>query len=290
MINKIVYLFGESIKSLWRTKLPSIVSSMAISVGLIVISLSYLLFINVDSTVLDFKNNYKIEVFFDKDLNNKNAIKVFNKILLINGVEEGMFIDKNKAASIFKKEFDENIENIIGFNPLPMGGIYYISEEFRDHSSIQNIIREIKKNRSVDSVLYEKDLIIKFDRFVKNILAIIFVISFFIILVAVFFVSNTILIIIYSKKEDILILKLLGASNYFIKIPYYLEGMYHGIIGSIISISFLYLFYDFFNSISIYTFKIQSIDFLQLSLVNILLGVILGFLGSSKALSSYVED
>ena len=77
---------------------------------------------------------------------------------------------------------------------------------------------------------------------------------------------------------------------YFIKIPYYLEGVYHGIIGSVISISFLYLFYDFFNSISIYTFKIQSIDFLQLSLVNILLGIILGFLGSSKALSSYVED
>ena len=290
MINKIVYLFGESFKSLWRTKLPSIVSSMAISVGLIVISFAYLLFINVDNTVIDFKNSYKIEVFFNDNLSNQKAIKVFNKILLINGIEEGAFIDKDEAASIFKEEFNENIENIVGSNPLPMGGIYYISEQFRDYLSIKNIIKEIERNKNIDSVLYEKDLIIKFDRFVKNILAIIFIISFFIILVAIFFVSNTILIIIYSKKEDIAILKLLGASNYFIRMPYYLEGIYHGVIGALISILFLYLFYDFFSSISLYTLRVQSVDFLHLSLVNILLGVMLGFLGSSKALSSYVKD
>ena len=138
--------------------------------------------------------------------------------------------------------------------------------------------------------MYEKDAIIKFDRLLTNIMVFIFAISFFIALVVVFFVSNTILLVIYSKKEDIQTYKLLGASNFFIKIPYLLEGIIHGIIGAVISLLFLFLLYNFFQYFLSSFLNIRSYDFIMVILLNFLLGMFLGFLGSSKALSSYVKD
>ena len=105
MINKIIYLTNEGFRSLWRTKVPSMVSSLAISVSLIIVSITYCLYVNFEYMILDFKDNYKIEVFFNEDVNKNQCINSFNDILLLNGIEKGTFIDKKLAAEIFKKNF-----------------------------------------------------------------------------------------------------------------------------------------------------------------------------------------
>ena len=291
LINKIIYLINEGFRSLWRTKVPSIVSSLAISVSLIIVSITYCLYVNFEYMILDFKDNYKIEVFFNEDINKEECINSFNEILLLNGIEKGIFIDKELAAEIFKKNFDEDIIEVIGRNPLPMSAVYDISETSRNYKSINEIIKNIDKNKNVESAIYEKDVIMQFDRIIKNILAFIFIISFLIILVAVFFVSNTILIIIYSKKKDIEILKLLGASNLFIKFPYYLEGIFQGILGSFISLILLCLLYSILNYLSFTNYmNLTIINSTNVIALNFFFGILLGFLGSSKALSSYVKN
>ena len=291
MFNKFLYLFNEGLLSLWRTKVPSIVSSLAISVSLIIVSITYSLYLNFEYIITDFKDSYKIEVFFNDDLSKKNCIQSFNDILLINGIDKGQFIDKDMAANKFKREFKEDINDVIGRNPLPMGAIYDISDDSRDYNSIKFIIDKIEKNINVESIIYEKDAMIQFDNFIKNILAFIFIISFLIILVAVFFVSNTILIIIYSKKRDIEILKLLGASNQFIKFPYYLEGIFQGVTGSLISLIILTLFYNILDYLSFSNYiYLDSVNSANMIILNFSFGVLLGFLGSSKALSSYVKN
>ena len=291
MFNKFLYLFNEGLLSLWRTKVPSIVSSLAISVSLIIVSITYSLYLNFEYMITDFKDSYKIEVFFNDDLSKKNCIESFNNILLINGIDKGQFIDKDMAANKFKREFQEDINDVIGRNPLPMSAIYDISKDSRDYNSIKSIVNEIEKNINVESISYEKDAMIQFDSLIKNILAFVFVISLLIILVAVFFVSNTILIIIYSKKRDIEILKLLGASNQFIKFPYYLEGIFQGIIGSLISLIILALFYNILEYLSLSNYiYLDSVNSTNMIVLNFSFGMLLGFLGSSKALSSYVKN
>ena len=290
MINKFLFLLQESLNSLIRTKIPTMVSSLAIAMSLLIISISYCLYITFQDFTLEFKDRYAVEVFFEDNLSEKEAILEFNNILLMDKIEEGVFINKLEAANIFKEQFDEDIINILGENPLPFSAIYTIAELHRDYKSIQKIIDEIELLSSVDVALYEKDAIIKFDRLLTNIMVFIFAISFFIALVVVFFVSNTILLVIYSKKEDIQTYKLLGASNFFIKIPYLLEGIIHGIIGAVISLLFLFLLYNFFQYFLSSFLNIRSYDFIMVILLNFLLGMFLGFLGSSKALSSYVKD
>ena len=290
MTNKFIFLLQESLISIVRTKVPSIVASLAIGVSLLVLSVAYCLFISFENLTLKFKDRYTIEVFFLEEIKEGDAVKEFNKILLFDGIEEGVFIDKTQAAKIFKKEFDEDILNILGSNPLPFSAIYTISDKHRDYSSIKGITQQIEYLASVDAAVYEKDAIIKFDKLIKNIIAFIFAISFFIVTVVVFFVSNTILLVIYSKKEDIEISKLLGASNLFVKIPYLIEGMIYGMVGAIVSIFLLYLLYgltDYFLSSMI---QIKDYDLIKIILLNFSVGIFLGLLGSSKALASYVRN
>ena len=109
-------------------------------------------------------------------------------------------------------------------------------------------------------------------------------------LVVVFFVSNTILLVIYSKKEDIETYKLLGASNLFIKTPYLIEGMIYGIIGATISILGLILLYSIVDYFLSPVLDIKNYDYLKIIILNFSMGIFLGFLGSSKALSSYVKN
>jgi cell division transport system permease protein len=290
LINKFLFLLQESFRSLVRTKIPTIVSSLAIAVSLFIVSIAYCLYLSFQDLTIDFKDKYSIEVFFVENLNEEKAISEFENILLMDQIEGGNFINKDKAADIFRNEFDEDIVDILGENPLPLSAVYTISELARDYESIQNIISNIETLKSVDVVLYEKDAIIKFDKLVRNIMIFIFAISFFIILVVIFFVSNTILLVIYSKKEDIQTYRLLGATPSFIKLPYLLEGMIHGLIGSVISILLLMLLYNLLQYFLSSLLGIMNYDIISIVLLNVFLGMFLGFLGSSKALSSYIRD
>jgi len=290
LINKLSFLFQESIRSLIRTKVPSVVSSLAIAVSLLILSIAYCLFTSFQDLTLQFKDRFSVEVFFIDTIDEETAKNEFNKILLYDGIEEGLFINKDEAANIFKKEFDEDILSIIGSNPLPYSSIYSISKSNRDFKSINKLTNKIELLKTVESALYQKEAIIKFDKLIRNIIVFIFVISFFIVFVVIFFVSNTILLVIYSKREDIETYKLLGASNIFIKIPYLLEGMLYGIFGALISIFSLMILYNLTEYFLSSLLNLNKLNFTALILLNFITGIFLGFLGSSKALSTYVKN
>ena len=290
LINKLSFLFQESLRSLIRTKVPSIVSSLAIAVSLLILSIAYCLFVSFQDLTLQFKDRFSIEVFFQSEIDEGIAKNEFNKILLYDGIEEGLFINKEEAANIFKKEFDEDILNILGSNPLPYSSVYTISKEYRSYESINKLTKKIELLETVDVALYEKEAIIKFDKLIRNIIVFIFVISFFIVFVVIFFVSNTILLVIYSKRKDIETYKLLGASNIFIKVPYLIEGMMYGIFGAIISIFLLFLFYNLTEYFLSTLINLNKLNISSIIALNFASGIFLGFLGSSKALSSYVKN
>jgi len=286
IINKIIYIFSESVKSILRSFIPSLISSLTVAVSLIVLSGTYFFYINLQDFSNEVKDEYKIEVFFNNDLNLTKALDVFNKILLIDGIEDGTFIDKEVAASIFKKEFNEDVNEIIGDNPLPMSGVYGISNDYRTNMKMEDITKKINGMPEVDIAMYAQEATIKFDQISRNVLSFSFLLGFFIMLISLFFVSNTILLVMYSKKNEIATLKLLGATRLFIKTPYLIEGLILGIFGSIFSISSLFAMYQ----LSIYIIEpyiiIPSIKYIHIIVINLVVGALLGVIGSSRALSS----
>ena len=243
MFNIIIFLLSESCKSIYRSILPSLISSITIAISLVILSISYFLYMNVHSYTTELKDEYKIDVYFNNEIDLSKALDVFNKILLIDGIENGSFIDKDVAAEIFRKEFDEEIINIVGTNPLPMGGGYGISDNYRTYSQMKNIVSKINSMPDVDEAMFTQESVVKFDKLSRNIISFSFLLGIFIMLISLFFVSNTILLVIYSKKDEIKTLQFLGASRLFIKFPYVIEGFILGVLGTLMSLLILYLIY-----------------------------------------------
>ena len=285
LINKLKYLIFEGFKILYRSLIPSLISSITIGISLLVISVSYYLYVNLESFTSDFKNEYKIEVFFDEELSLDSSLQIFNKILFIDGIEDGVFIDKDTAADLFKNEFNEDVKNIIGQNPLPMGGIFGISDDFRTYDLMSKISKEIKYLDGVDDAIFPEEAVVQFDRTIRNLLSFSFLIGLFIIIVSYFFVSNTILLVVHSKKNEINILKLLGANDLFIKVPYIINGVLVGLIGSLVSLVALILL----DNISLYIilpyYDFNSANYNFILFFNIFFGIFLGLISSTRSIN-----
>ena len=289
MISKLNFLLIESVRALFRARIPAIISSITISITLIVFSSAYFFYENMVGFTNKFTAKYNIEVFFESDLPKKQSLELFNAILLIDGIEQGEFIDKERAAILFKQYFKDDIQNIIGNNPLPMGGNFNISTVYRSSKSMSKITRSIRLMDGVDEAAFQHDVVSRVDQIIDNLLGFSILLGIGILFISIILVSNTIRLIIHAKQYSIETLHLLGATNSFIRFPFIMEGFYQGLIGAIISILTLTFLY------SLQSYLIESLVRFELMIPNliipgnIVLGIILGLTGSYRGISKYLK-
>ena len=127
-------------------------------------------------------------------------------------------------------------ENIIGENPLPMGGRFDIAQNFRNSKEMQRIVSEIRAFNGVDIASFQRGVVSRVDSIIENLLGISMVLGISIFIISVILVSNTIRLIIHAKQDTIETMHLLGATNSFIRFPLVLEGIIQGLIGASISL------------------------------------------------------
>jgi len=288
MITKLLFLFSESFRALFRAKLPAAISSITIAISLVIFSLAYFSYVNLLGYSYKFKSKYRIEVFFHSDLAIEDARELFNTILISDGIEQGEFIDKEKASELFKSYFYEDVHDIIGENPLPMGGRYDIATDYRNSNKMHRMVREIRRLEGVDVASFQQGIISRVDSIVENILGISMVFGIAIFIIAVILVSNTIRLIIHAKQETIETMHLLGATNGFIRFPFVVEGIIQGLLGAGFSLLILYLL----RSLQAYLLEplvtIPLVEPANLIAYNFIFGLLLSLIGSYRGISKYL--
>jgi len=288
MVSKIKYILYESIRGFLHAWTPALLSTITIGISLIIISLSfysYLFFINYSNS---FTLNYKLEVFFDNKISYSGAIVIHDDILNDRAIVKGEFVDKEKSSRKFKEYFNENIEDILGGNPLPFSGQYIIKERYKTVDSLLVLSNKINKIPGVNSVLYDKEILLKVYNIINKVMAVFSIIGFCIVIISIILVSNTTKLMIYSKRDNISILSLMGATNLLIRIPFLLEGFIQGLIGSGISIFLLFLLKKIIEYIFVPITIPYDNNIHFLIILNIILGTMFGLIGSKRAVSKYL--
>jgi len=288
MINKLLFLLSESFRALLRAKLPAAISSVTIGIALIIFSLAYFTYQNLLGFSHQFKSKYRIEVFYYSDLEVDKARDLFNTILIMDGIDQGEFIDKEKASKLFSSFFHENIEDIIGENPLPMGGRFDIANEYRNSDKMQSIVQKIRRMEGVDVASYQQGVISRVDSIIENILGFSMLLGIIIFIVSVILVSNTIRLIIHTKKETIETLHLLGATHSFIRFPLVVEGIIQGLLGAGFSLLILYMMSTFQDYLIEPLIPLPLIRPANLITYNLIFGLLLALIGSYRGISKYL--
>ena len=288
MFAKLFFLLSESLRTIYRAKLSATISSITIAIFLVIFSLVYFAYINILSYSFKFKSHYQIEVFFENDLDLREGRELFNSILILDGIEQGDFIDKNRAAELFSSFFNENIEEIIGENPLPMGGTFDISEDYRNAQSMNMIIKDVRIMEGVDIASFQHGIISRLDSIIENILGISILLGVIIFIIAIILVSNTIRLIIHAKQDSIKTMHFLGATNSFIRFPFILEGFFQGLLGACFSLFILYILSSFQEYLLEPLITLSFTRPPNLIIYNIVFGLILSLIGSVRGISKYM--
>jgi len=283
-MSELLFSFKEGIKGFKRAKLSSFVSIVAIFISLTALGIFSILTFKLGKILNEIENKVELEAFIDEKLKEDEINNLKNNIKKIEGVEDAIYISKNEAAKRFQDAFGENIVELYGDNPLPISFIIKIRKEFLNKNSMDNVISKLNNINGISETIFKREILLTLERY-RNIFLIINLAGGILIgLASILIISNTIKLTIYAKSKTIKIMKLIGASDSFIKRPFLFEGLSQGFIGGILSSLFIYLLIKFLE------FSIQIPSSLNSKFYGVIIisGGILGFLGSFWSVKKFL--
>ena len=297
---KSVRIIGRNIrdafKGVFRNFSLSFASISCITITLIVVALSIILSQNVDNFTVLVEKDVTIVAFVDNDLEEKEINEIKNQISTISNIEKYEFKSKNDITKdmMSSSEVFNSIMKNWDDKENPIQNTYQV--KVIDLNKIDETANKIKNIKGITLVKYGEgmvdQLISTFDFIHKICIGAVVAL----ILVTAFLISNTIKITINSRKTEIGIMRLIGASNLNIRIPFIIEGLLLGLLGSIIPICVTiigykklyvhfdgHLFSDFIKLIKPEPFIYQT------SAVLLVIGILVGMIGSWRAVRKYLK-
>ena len=166
---KIFYLFSEGIKNTWRHKMTAVTAIISLSISLYIIGLLLLGEGNTYKILQYFRSKYKIEVFFNQEIGNEEAVGIIHKIKKIKGIRNVTIIEKEDAVRIFKDQFGENIVDVLGYNPLPVSAVVNLERNKKESINVEPIIKSIRNIKQINEIKYQGSLINKIEKNFKKV-------------------------------------------------------------------------------------------------------------------------
>ncbi len=296
----LTYSFKQGLVNIWRNKMFSLASIATMTACIFLFGTFYALGMNFGSMVKDAEEGVAVTVFFDEGITDEQINVIGQEISNRPEVLRYEFVSAEQAWESFKADYFEGHEEAAaGFeedNPMINSANYqvFLNDVSQQESLVEFLqglegVREVKQSELAAEVLTD----------FNNLVAIIFVaIIAILIAVAVFLISNTVTVGISVRKEEIAIMKLIGAKDSFVRAPFIVEGITIGLIGSVIPLALLYFLYEKIVTYVSDTFAVLSsmINFVPVNElfevllpVSLVLGVGIGFIGSRFTLRRHLK-
>jgi len=281
----ILYTLKEGISGFKKAQLLTFLSILTIFISLTFLGLFLIAATNGVRIMKSLRARIDLEVFLDESLHSGDVERLGRRIRGLKGVKRARFISKEEAAEEFKAEFGEDILEVLGENPLPSSFRVELEEGYRSTEAIEGLSKVIEGMEGVEEVVYHKRLINLLERYINIALIAYLVLGAIVGVASVVLVSNTIRATIFARREVIEIMKLVGATDGFIRRPFLVEGMTQGVLGGILAAGFLLLF------IKGMQFLLSDLILLEkeVPLLIIVLGGLLGLMGSRLSLNRYLR-
>lgn len=283
-MSKIIYLFHEGIRNLWRHKLTAFTAIGSVFFSLLIIGVFIIVHQNSYQLIDYIRSKYKIEVFFKDNVTNAEAQLTVDQIKELDGVQSIDIVTKEDALRIYQEQFDENLIDILGYNPLPNSAVINIEKHGNTEVDVEPLITKLETIPNVDDVVYEGTLIRRVEYFYKTIVKIVSYIVIGLLVITIIVISNTVKLSVYAKQDLIQNLKSIGATKMFIKTPFIIEGILDGIIGAITAIIVLLIAARSGNAYfaDLFSFKILFNIYGMVWLMAI--GILMGLIGSYRGI------
>ena len=292
-LNSIGYLIKSGFKGIFSHGLMSFATVAIITACLIIMGAFSLLVVNINDMIAGLEEESNVVVaFIDENLSREEAVALEPAILAVPNVDSAQFVTREEAAEDFQSDYDEELFDVI------------TDDTFRDRYVVQ--LQDISLMEQTRTDLYAVDGVAKVNAHLeyaegfitaRNIVSVISLILIVILIVVSFFImTNTIKLATFTRREEIAIMKMVGASNGFIRCPFIVEGLVLGLLGGALAFLAEWGLYGLVSSsllggltgtfISVVPFSAVMWPLLAAFLG---VGVLVGVFGGSSAIRNYLK-
>lgn len=295
MLNNFMYSIKEGLKGLARNRSMAIASVASVSASLFVLGIMLCIVLNINFISEQTKEQFNsVQVFLEDNMTSEQIGSFKVELQKIDNIKSIKYESKDQALKNLKVRWGEKAYLLEGIeNPLQNSYIV----EIADTEKADKLVSDISKLKNVEDISYYKDIVDQLNYISLTVnkfgLALMAILTF----VSIFIIATTIKLTLYARKREIFIMKYIGATNWFVRWPFIVEGLILGFLGSLIAIGITYglysVVYEFLISSSLHFingYLIRIEDILgTVSAVFISMGIGIGTVGSVISVRRYLE-
>lgn len=282
------YFFREAVLNLWSNRFNNFVSIAIISFSLFTLGLFLLTAQNLAQLIGHWTENVKISIFLNGNSTENHVAQLEGMIKASPFVAKYEYITREEALNRFRtfypsmKDLADDLQN----NPFPASFEITIRREFQNQNAVDDFVKQIRTQDVVQDVEYDQEWIDRLQFMIRFIEFVGVVFGSILIFTATFSISNVIKLMVLSRRDEIEIMRLVGATNSFIKGPFLTEGILHGFIGGALATGLLFTLYIFLvqriSQLNAPFFAANQLQFLSPWMIIAVIsgGMIVGFFGS----------
>lgn len=243
IFRQIWYLVRTAAGNIWTFRGRNLVSVLIIGFSFLVIGIFLALSNNLTYLGQQLSNNLAISFFLENNLKAPELESIKAQILASELVDQVTFVSSEDALNRFRANFPElrEILDNLKSNPFPPSYEVKLKEKVLSLQAIVYFMEKIKGLKGVVDVQFNQEWVEKMDSLSRIVQAVGFFLGGILILASFFIISNVVRLNVFARKNEIEILRLVGATNTFIRIPFLVEGFVLGFLGSLISLAILYI-------------------------------------------------
>lgn len=256
--NYLTIFIRDGFKFLWRNKGVAFASVVTLAVALTITGFT-LVFVNSGNQIVThLQEQVEINAYVKNEVSRVDALNLAKEIEKIPGFESLEFVSKEKGLLLLQERFGTEMDlnaTLGGDNPLP--DQYIIKATSPD--MVEVIVNELKRMESIDNIVYGKEIvdnILSFTFWAKNLGMFLI---FGVMLAALFLIMITIRLTVYSRAHEIRVMKFIGATNWYIIFPFFIEGLIIGLLGSVVAAVIIFFGYQ-----NLMEYVILNISFIPL--------------------------
>ena len=281
----------NSVKPKKTLKTFYISTIFSISLVLVMVGLLGLIVLHGKNLSNFVKENIVLNVVIKENAGDNEIFSLQSNLEKNESIKSTQFISKESAAKNLSNDLGEDFVKFLGYNPLSASIDVYLKADFANKERIQKLVAKLKKKEIVKDVIYQESLIDMVNENLKSISLVIIAFGFTLLLIAIALINNTIRLAMYSQRFIIRSMQLVGATKSFIRKPYIVSGMIHGLMGGIVAILLL------LSTLYIAKTKMPELAMLQnyvefgfLFAAIIFMGIIISILSTYFAVNKYLNQ